>query len=221
MAAAKAVPGKAAAKEKLRCFLKQGQDDALYADELGRRPRIVVANKIDVPGTEEVCDKLAERVKADSIAAAGGDEFAESPIDPKLYRISALTGAGVESLQNAIGSKVRELREAAREQQENTTQYDMVWEHKREARDAAFQVVQLDEGVFRVSGPRVERMVVQTDWDNEEAIAFLQHRMKRMGVDKALEDAGARDGDEVRIVGYTFDFESAVTREDMFAELED
>ena len=194
---------------------------ALYADELGRRPRIVVANKIDVAGTEEVCAKLAERVKADSIAAAGGDEFGISPIDPKLYRISALTGEGVESLKNAIGSKVRELREAARVQQESTVQYDMVWEHKREARDAAYQVVQLSEHVFRVSGPRVERMVVQTDWENEEAIAFLQHRMKRMGVDKALEDAGARDGDEVRIVGYSFDFESALAHEDMFAELED
>ena len=174
-----------------------------------------------MPGTEEVCAKLAERVKADSIAAAGGDEFADSPIDPKLYRISALTGEGVESLKNAIGSKVHELREAARKQEESKAHYDMVWEHKREARDAAYQITQLAEHTFRVSGPRVERMVVQTDWDNEEAIAFLQHRMKRMGVDKALEAAGARDGDEVRIVGYSFDFESAMTHEDMFAELED
>ena len=44
---------------------------ALYADELARRPRIVVANKIDVPGTEEACERLAERVRADSVAAAG------------------------------------------------------------------------------------------------------------------------------------------------------
>ena len=194
---------------------------ALYADELGSRPRIVVANKIDMPGTEEVCDKLAERVKADSIAAAGGDEFADSPIDPKLYRISALTGAGVDSLKNAIGAKVRELREAARVKEEQTSQYDYVWEHKRETRDARFEVVRLSEHVFRVVGPRVERMVVQTDWENEEAISFLQHRFKRMGVDKALDAAGACDGDEIRIVGYAFDYESARMAEDMFEELED
>lgn len=194
---------------------------ALYADELGRRPRIVVANKIDVAGTEDVCSKLAQRVRADSIAAAGGDEYAESPIDPKLYEISALTGAGVEGLKNAIGSKVRELREQARLAEQQVESYDQVWEHRREARDAAFQVVQLSAHVFRVAGPRVERMVVQTDWDNEEAIAFLQHRMKRMGVDKALEDAGARDGDEVRIVGFAFDFESTRTHDDIFAELDD
>ena len=45
--------------------------------------------------------------------------------------------------------------------------------------------------------------------------------MKRMGVDKALENAGARDGDEVRILGYSFDFESPLVHEDLFAELED
>jgi GTP-binding protein len=194
---------------------------ALYAEELGRRPRIVVANKIDVAGTEEVCRKLAERVRADSIAAAGGNEFADSPIDPKLYEISALTGAGVESLKNAIGSKVRELRAAAKEEQAQVSQFDQVWEHKRETRDAKFEVVRLSDHVFRVVGPRVERMVVQTDWENEEAISFLQHRFKRIGVDKALDAAGACDGDEIRIVGYAFDYESTRMAEDMFSELED
>ena len=193
----------------------------LYADELGKRPRIVVANKIDVAGTEDVCAKLAQRVRQDSIAAAGGDEYADSPIDPKLYEISALTGAGVDSLKNAIGAKVRELREAAREANAQTDEYDYVWEHRREVRDAKFEVVRLSEHVFRVVGPRVERMVVQTDWENEEAIAFLQHRFKRMGVDKALDDAGACDGDEIRIVGYAFDYESARMAQDMFSELED
>ena len=174
-----------------------------------------------MPGTEEVCEKLAQRVREDSIAAAGGNEFAPSPIDPKLYRISALTGQGVDALKNAIGTKVRELREAAREQERSTPRYDQVWELRRDARDAAFEVRRLSDGVFRVEGPRVERLVVQTDWENEEAIAYMQHRMKRMGVDKALEKAGARDGDEVRILGFAFDFESALMADDMFAELED
>ncbi|MBQ3106244.1 MAG: GTPase ObgE, partial [Eggerthellaceae bacterium] len=107
---------------------------ALYAHELAERPRIVVANKTDVPGTEEVAAALAERVRQDSIAAAGGDEFAPSPIDPKLYRISALTGAGVDSLKAAIASKVHDLREAAREQAAANGQYDQVWEPKRDAR---------------------------------------------------------------------------------------
>lgn len=193
---------------------------ALYADELAARPRIVVANKIDVAGTEEVVEKLAERVRLDSIAAAGGDEFVESPVDPKLYRISALTGAGVDSLKAAIASKVHKLREEAREIASAEIQYDHIWEHKREERDRRFVVVKEGEGVFRVTGGQVERMVVQTDWENEEAITFLQHRMKRLGVDEALLRAGAVDGDEILIVGRSFEYESPIGHVDVYQELD-
>ena len=194
---------------------------ALYADELAARPRIVVANKIDVPGTEEACEALAARVREDSIAAAGGNEFVESPIDPKLYRISALTGAGVDSLKAAIATKVHALREAAREQAASDMQYDHVWELRREAREKRFDIISEGPGAWRVSGVQVERMVVQTDWENEEAVAFFQHRFKRMGVDTALEKAGARDGDEVRILGFSFAFESPTAGAvDVYQELD-
>ena len=87
-------------------------------------------------------------------------------------------------------------------------------------RDKRFKVRPLGGGVYRVEGPQVERMVVQTDWENEEAIAFLQHRLKRLGVESALEKAGAVDGDEIRIVGRAFEFESARMADDMFKELD-
>ena len=55
----------------------------------------------------------------------------------------------------------------------------------------------------------------------EEAVAFFQHRFKRMGVDTALEKAGARDGDEVRILGFSFAFESPTAGAvDVYQELD-
>ena len=194
---------------------------ALYKDELANRPRMIVANKIDACCDDELIKKLEERVKADSIAAAGGDEWADSPFDPKLYRISALTGEGVDSLKAAIATRVHELREEARAQAASTPEYDHVWEYKREKADARFKVVKLQRGVFRVVGGKVERIIVQTDWNNEEAITYLQHRLKRMGVDKALIRAGAVDGDEIRIVGRAFEFEAGIVNEDEFDELND
>jgi GTP-binding protein len=63
-------------------------------------------------------------------------------------------------------------------------------------------------------------MVVQTDWDNEEAIAFLQHRFDRIGLDDALAKAGCRPGDEVRILGYAFSYEGE-QEDDAYQELSD
>ncbi len=192
----------------------------LYAEELASRPRIVVANKCDVPGTEDAIRRLEEAVREDAIAAAGGDEFADSVAEAKVFRISALTGEGVDALIRATATVVHELREAARSNESVKPVYDQVWEHRREERDKQFKVRKLSEGIFRVEGVQIERMVVQTDWENEEAIAFLQHRFVRMGVEKALVRAGAVDGDEVRIVGRAFEFESAASHEDIYRELD-
>ncbi|WP_273089804.1 GTPase ObgE [Cryptobacterium curtum] len=191
-----------------------------YASELANRPCIVVANKVDVPGFEDNLARLEAVVREDSLAAVGGNEFAESPINPKLFLTSAVVGKGIESLKAAIGAEVARIRAAARTAAAEQPHYDHVWERRRQAADKRFSAVMLSPGVFRVEGPQIERWVVQTDWDNEEAITFLQHRLRRAGVDAALEAAGARDGDEIRIVGYSFAFESARQHEDVFSELE-
>ena len=193
----------------------------LYAEELAHRPRIVVANKCDVPGVEDAVHRLEEAVRADAIAAAGGDEFADSvERDSRVFKISALTGMGVDSLIHAVADRVFELRSAAREAEGSQVQYDQVWQHRREAREKKFTVRKLSDGIFRVEGVQIERMVVQTDWENEEAISFLQHRFNRLGLEKALIEAGAVNGDEVRIVGRAFEFETAENHEDIYEELD-
>ena len=58
-------------------------------------------------------------------------------------------------------------------------------------------------------GTRLERLVVQTDWENDEAVTYLQHRFSRLGLDDALANAGVQPGDEVRICGLAFAFEGA------------
>lgn len=192
----------------------------LYAPELMQRPCIVVGNKIDAPGAEEAAARLAEAVKRDSLAAVNGNEFVESPINPKLFLTSAVTGVGLHELIMQTGAKVSELREAARKELEGKEHFEQIWQHKREERDKKFEIIKLSDDVYRVTGKQIERMVIQTDWENEEAIAFLQHRFKRLGLDAALEKAGARDGDEVRILGREFEFESVRTHDDMFGGLD-
>ena len=114
---------------------------------------------------------------------------------------------------------VRELRAQISVEAEGERK-DKIWESRRQRRDRALSIKSLGGGVFRVSGPAIERMVVQTDWDNDEAITYLQHRFDRMGLDDALAKAGCKNGDEVRILGYSFDYDG-FDDEDEFAELSD
>ena len=164
--------------------------------------------------------RLEEEVRRDSVERAGGNEYAESPLNPKVFFTSAVTGKGVDALMKATGARVAELREAQRKAMEGQEHFDQIWQHRRDAKDKKFKVTKLSEGVFRVVGTQVERMVVQCDWENEEAVVFLQHRLKRVGVEEALEKAGAVDGDEIRICGRAFEFESTRTAADLFEELD-
>ena len=163
---------------------------SLYAESLRERPRIMVANKIDCPGFEENLERLRKRAAEDEVP---------------FFAVSAVTQDGMASFMAAVGDKVRQLREEAAETP--TVNYDRVWEHARMARDRAFTVEDKGGGVFEVHGKNVERMVIQTEWDNPEAMAYLQKRLDRLGVEKALIAAGAQTGDEVRILGREFEFE--------------
>ncbi len=180
---------------------------ALYASELADRPQIVVANKMDMSGCEDALKRLKERVRQQAIEAAGGDEFADSVAQTKVYEISALTGQGVPSLIAAVAQKVHELR-SAQESTGDETIYEQIWEHKRQERDRAFEIKNLGGGVFAVEGKQAERIVIQTEWDNDEAVDYMERRLKRLGVYRALSEAGAQNGDEIRILGRAFIYQN-------------
>lgn len=65
------------------------------------------------------------------------------------------------------------------------------------------------DGAFVVRGRPAERAVALSDITNADALAYVQHRLKRLGVDRALARAGAREGDTVHIGGFTFEYEPA------------
>ena len=180
---------------------------AKYADDLAERTAVVVGNKCDLPGTEENDERMRAAAEADGVP---------------YFSVSAATGEGMQPLMLQVGQMVSELRaQAAAELAAEAAaheQYDRVWVNQRKRRQQAFHIEQEGEGVWRVSGKAVERMVVQTDWENDEAIVYLQHRFARMGVDQALEKAGARNGDEVLILGYVLEFTGLDEDDDVAAE---
>ncbi len=162
-----------------------------YASELASRPQVVVANKCDLPGYEEEAERLRAAAEAD------GHSF---------FMASAATGQGLDELVTAVAAEVAELREelkAADPERDLTRE----WENKRQRRDSQISITREDGCAWRVRGGSIERMVVQTDWENDDAVAYLQHRFSRCGLDDKLRRAGAVTGDEVRILGFAFDYE--------------
>ncbi|KUH58440.1 GTP-binding protein CgtA [Tractidigestivibacter scatoligenes] len=176
---------------------------AAYASELAERPQIVVANKCDMPGTEDAVKALREAAEAD------GHTF---------HAISAVTGDGIDALVSDTADAVAKLRAEAPAPTGEADEASAQWERRRQQRDRTMSIKREGAHVWRVSGAAIERMVIQTDWDNDEAVAYLQHRFDRSGLDDRLEKAGCVPGDEVRILELAFTYEGEPSEDD-YAEL--
>jgi GTPase len=167
---------------------------AAHAEELAERPRVLLGNKIDVAEGREA----SERVAAYALER-------ELP----YFGVSAVTGEGMEPMMLAVGQMVHDLREAAAPTEQP---YQQVYVYAP-PQDEDLSVGRNDSGGWTVHGRNIERMVVMTEIGNEEAVAHLQRRLKRAGVEKALLEAGAHDGDSVTIGPVTFTFESGLGEE--------
>jgi len=162
---------------------------AEYAGEeldLVGRLRIAVLNKIDVPDARELVD----------LVRAGLEERGL-----QVFPVSAATGEGLTELGYALAAAVEQHRASL-----PAPEPVRVTLTPRAVDDAGFTVEHDEEDGFVVRGVKPERWVRQTDFTNDEAVGFLADRLNRLGVEEALEKAGAVEGDAVTIGDVTFDF---------------
>ncbi len=172
---------------------------AAHDERLARLPRILVLSKADlVP---------AERVQA---AVAEWQERL-GPEVPVLATSSA-TRAGVEELGEELLRRVPALRvEDSSEQREtarSSSDEEMVeYMVFRPAVAGGFHVERVGSGAFAVRGAGIERLLMRYDVDNEDAMAYLEGRLRKIGVLRALEAEGFQPGDEIEIAGMSFELD--------------
>jgi len=112
--------------------------------------------------------------------------------------ISAMTGEGLDGLVHAVADLVVEARQAPIERPAMVV-------HRPAAEDVT--VERGEDGTWEVADRRVARAVNLNDLTNPDALDYLQDRLKRMGVNRALSRAGVRDGEQVRIGRLEFIYE--------------
>jgi GTP-binding protein len=113
--------------------------------------------------------------------------------------ISAVTGAGTREVVGKLADLVRAVRAEVPE----PVSYAV---HRPAAE--SFRIERSDDGGYVVVGREAERAVAMNDLTNPEAMTVVHDRLKRLGVDRALARAGAKEGDRVRIGGLQFDYET-------------
>ena len=154
------------------------------------RPRIIVLNKIDVPDGRAMAELARPELEK---------------LGWPIFEISAATREGLKDFTFALAQFIAAHR-AAQPVPEPTR----IIIRPLAVDDSGFTITPDDEGVYVVRGPRPERWVRQTDFENDEAIGYLADRLARLGVEEALAKAGAEPGAPVRIGTWDFDWQPMV-----------
>lgn len=195
-------------------FLTINKELAGFSPELAAKWQLVAVNKIDLvdeTAAKDLTARLAEEIVSLSRAhdPAFGWLLQDAEGDPDkidgsraVLNISAATGAGARKLTRQAYALLQRawLREPAviAPEPEGHITY-------RPGAEDHWQVVK-EGGRYLVTGQVVERLVARTDFENEEAVGFLQERLERLGVSDALRQAGAAPGEDVVIGDMEFEF---------------
>lgn len=154
----------------------------LYSEKLARRRQVVVANKIDMPDSEENYKLLEEYVT--------GKGF-------EIMKASAITGEGLKELVYKANQMLEEFVD-----EEDAIEVGEL----PEVDPDSFTIVACNDAHAEVKGKNLERLVAMTNFDNDEALYRFQLIWRKRGIDKALKEYGVQEGQFVRIHDMVFEF---------------
>lgn len=170
-------------------YLTINEELKQYNLRLTERPQIIVANKMDMPDSEENLKSFKEKVGSDI----------------KVFPISAISRQGLQELLFAVADMLEvapefPLEELMEEETETSVMY------KYQAKQEDFTISRDDDGAFVLAGGSVERLFKMTDFSREDSIRRFSRQLRGMGIDDALRQRGAKDGDTVRLLKFEFEF---------------
>jgi GTP-binding protein len=147
-----------------------------------------------------LCLSKADLLPAFEVEAAVRDW--EERLGVPVVATSAATGQGLGRLRDLIFEHVP-AEEAAAPAGETPATHRVY----RPGAGDSFNVERTGPGAFRVEGAGVERLIARHDVDNEEALRYVEERLRAIGVIRALEAAGFEPGDDVEIAGIVFELD--------------
>lgn len=150
-----------------------------YSKDLAAKPQIVVFTKIDA-------------ITPESLKAIKKLKFSKLPV----FYISAAAHMGVPGLLQEMVKQLKAIPSPSADIKVYTL---------ADLPSARFEVSKL-KGKFFVKGDKIEKLLVRTDIDNDQALGRLYKILKRMGVLAELRKIGAKEGDIIKIGSKTIEY---------------
>lgn len=175
-------------------YLAINKELETYSLRLLERPQIIVANKMDMPQAAENLEQFKEKLDAN---------YGEFDDKPQIFPISGIAHQGLDALLDATAQLLAQTDDFLL-YDESDMQEEAYYGFEEE--EKAFDISRADDAAWVLSGEKLEKLFVMTNMERDEAIMKFSRQLRGMGVDQALRERGAKDGDIVRIGNFEFEF---------------
>ncbi len=155
-----------------------------FNPKLLKKPMIIIANKMDL---ETSHDNL--------------EEFKKKVPDKKIFEVSGATGEGLREVVNYLGETLKSLPEEELYDDDKIESH-VLYKFKKEEK----YTITKEDDVWVIHGAEVEKLFKMTKFSSDEAIYRFARKLTKMGIDDKLEELGAKEGDQVRILDFYFDY---------------
>ncbi len=155
-----------------------------YNPKLLDKPKVIVANKMDIEKSKENLIKFKKEIK-----------------DIPIFEIEAINGTGLTDLMNYLGNLVEETDNEPLFAPE-TIETHVLYKFKKEKP----WIITQDNNVWVVRSEKIERIFKMTNFNTEEAYVNFAKKIRRTGLDDELIKLGIKDGDIVRILDFEFEW---------------
>ena len=166
-------------------YYKVNEELKKYSEKLSKRTQIIVANKIDSIQDSKLYDELEKVAKEHN---------------QKIFKISGVTGEGVEELMNYVSKTLKTLpKENLIEIKEKEKVYTL--------KDEDDFTITREKGKFVVKGEKVDKIMRSVNIGDYESLFYLHRKLDEIGLNQALKKQGIKDGDIVKIGDYDMEWE--------------
>ena len=161
-----------------------------YNNILMKKKQVIAVNKMDLIFDSDERDFIISEIK---------DAFECENI--KVFPISAATGEGVKALLYHVKDILESIKDEDFVFESEITPYITDPDENE-----PLLIEKIEDKVYSVEGPRVERMLGYTNLESEKGFMFFQNFMKEQGVIERLLELGMEEGDTVRVYGHEFEY---------------
>lgn len=157
---------------------------AKYSEKLINKPQIIIANKMDLP--EAINNLKLFKTKYPAL---------------EVIPISALNNTGIDEMLKRFADTLDSL-ENSKLYEENEFEDHVLYKYEE---NKPFTIAK-ENNTWIITGERIEKLFKMTRLESDEAIKRFAFKLKKLGVEDELEKLGAKKGDEVKILDYSFEF---------------